>query len=150
MKQKLLDTLKSARENLISRAENVPRDYKVTDKWSVKDVLSHVIGWDFHTMRAIEECLKGKRPFYFDEDWNTLNDEEVQKRRNLSLNDVITELKQSSRIFQDFVSTLPEERLTEYHGHKWRRYKITPESMISAAIEHDLFHAKKIGEATNH
>ncbi len=144
MKQEILDNLKSARMGLLTVVRGVPADLKVTEKWSVKDVLSHIIGWDFHTTRAVEECLQGEKPFYFDLDWDVLNEEEVQKRRKLSMEEVLNELEQSHRTLLDSVSGLPENRLTEYHGYRWKRYKITPESILKAAIDHDLFHAKKI------
>ncbi len=149
MKQQILDDLKKARKELLSAAGRLTGDVKVTEKWSLKDVLSHIIGWDYHTVRAIEECLQGERPFYFDLDWDVLNEEEVQKRRKLSFNDVLEELEQSHKALFDLVLNVPEDRLTEYHGHRWKRYKITPQSMLQAAIDHDFFHAQKIREVTD-
>ncbi|KYK34738.1 MAG: hypothetical protein AYK19_02375 [Theionarchaea archaeon DG-70-1] len=149
MKQGIVDDLKKARKELLSVTEGLTGDLRITKKWSLKDVLSHIIGWDYHTVRAIEECLKGKRPFYFDLNWDVLNEEEVQKRRKLSFNDVLKELEQSHEVLLDLVSNLPEDRLTEYHGHRWKRYKITPQSMLQAAIDHDFFHVQKIQEAAN-
>lgn len=150
MKQEILDNLKNARKQLLDIVEDVPKDLRVTTKWSVKDVVSHIIGWDFHTVRAVRECLKGERPFYFDLNWDVLNEEEVQKRKTLSLKEVLDELKQSHKALLDLVLEVPEERLTEFHGHRWKRYKITPESMLKAAIDHDLFHAQKIRKAAAH
>ncbi len=147
MKEKILLNLKNARKDLLAAVKDVPADLKVTEKWSVKDVLSHIIGWDFHTTRAIEECLRGERPFYFDLNWDTLNEEEVSKRRTLSKEEILNEMEQSHRALLNLVSSLPEQRLTEFHGHRWKRYKITPESMLKAAIDHDLFHARKIEAA---
>ncbi|MFQ6088060.1 MAG: DinB family protein [Candidatus Methanofastidiosia archaeon] len=150
MKQEILDNLMKARRELLEVTEGVAEDLRVTEKWSVKDVLSHVVGWDFYTITAIEECLQDKMPFYFDLNWDKLNEEEVQKRRNLSLKEVLDELEQSHKALLDFVSEFSEDRLTEYHGHRWRRYKITPESLLQVTIHHDIFHARKIREAARH
>lgn len=147
MKEKILFNLKNARKDLLTIVRDVPFDLKVTEKWSVKDVLSHIVGWDFHTVRAIEECLRGERPFYFDLNWDTLNEEEVEKRRTLSKEEILNEMEQSHRALLNLVLSLPEQRLTEYHGHRWKRYKITPESMLKAAIDHDIFHTRKIEAA---
>ena len=50
--------------------------------WSVKDLIAHLVGWDFTNLAAAKDIQAGKLPeFYahYDKDWKTYNAELVAK-----------------------------------------------------------------------
>ena len=60
-------------------AEELPpllHDQVLLGIWTIKDLLAHLIGWDFTNLQAIQQILAGQYPTffkYYDKDWQSYN-----------------------------------------------------------------------------
>ena len=59
-KDALIANLAEARKNILNAASALPakqRDEIFLGSWSVKDLLAHLIGWDYTNIQAVEAIL---------------------------------------------------------------------------------------------
>jgi hypothetical protein len=87
----------------------------VTGKWSVRDILAHVSTWEEEALKSLPLILAGGRPPTYRAQYGGIdgfNAQMTEKKRALSLNDV---LKQADEIHQrliEYLLTVPEEQFT--------------------------------------
>jgi len=87
----------------------------VTGKWSVRDILAHVSTWEEEALKSLPLVLAGGRPPTYRAQYGGIdgfNAQMTEKKRALSLNDV---LKQADEIHQrliEYLLTVPEEQFT--------------------------------------
>src|SRR5512139_3557060 len=79
LKEELITDLIAARQCLLAEIKAMPVE-KLDDAcigtWCIKDLLAHLIGWDFTNLKAVQEILTGQRPTFFqhyDKDWQSYN-----------------------------------------------------------------------------
>ena len=92
-------------------------DRYVTPQWTLKDLLAHLASWstEFHREAEIvarHEAFDYAIPFavsvFGPSQWNQV---EVDKRRNLTLDQILDELDRELRALEDRVLDLPDEAL---------------------------------------
>ena len=67
-KDALIANLVEARKNILNAASALPakqRDGIFLGSWSVKDLLAHLIGWDYTNIQAVKAILANKVPAFF-------------------------------------------------------------------------------------
>ncbi len=148
MKENLIIQLEKAREGLLRAVEGLSEEAMTASpavgQWTIKDLLAHVAAWDEESLRGIRELLRGERPRFLDTDWDQWNAKEVEKRRALSRQAVLEELKRSHREFLEFLRGLGEAEWERPREERWKRYKVTVAWMVGGVIGHDREHAKQI------
>jgi hypothetical protein len=61
--------------------------------WSIKDLLAHLVGWDYTNIEAVKNVLAGKVPEFYahhDRDWQTYNAMLVKKYKCDSFDELLT------------------------------------------------------------
>jgi hypothetical protein len=78
-KRALIDELAQQRRALLAEIESLP-DERLEEiflgEWCLKDLLAHLVGWDYTNREAIEQILSGQTPAffqYYDKDWRSYN-----------------------------------------------------------------------------
>lgn len=151
-KQELLGDLDAARTALLSAIEGLSEQEMVysgvVGEWSVKDTLAHIAAWDQETRAVIyafvtqddpvfDYKISGKRGFA---KWNA---REVEKRRELSVAQILTEMEEARRELVDLVQGLTEEQLSRRAIPPWR-YPTTARRNLEIQAKHDQEHAEQI------
>ncbi len=89
------------------------------DGWSPRDVVAHLIGWNGLMIEASRSILAGQTPTYYRDapnDYSHINAGFTAKFSSRSRSELLTELNSSLDIFEAFLTTLPDEELTNAHG----------------------------------
>jgi uncharacterized damage-inducible protein DinB len=148
MKSQLMEELRQARQSLLGSVRHLSEGEAAASNslgaWSVKDVLAHMVFWDEEFLRGMNSLLRGDRPGFLDEDWDRLNQREVEKRRGQSLNELLLELERTGNEVLQFVGGLDETEISSSRGEKWKTWDVTIEWLVSGNIEHERHHTSKI------
>jgi len=112
-------------------------------KWSVKDVLSHIAGWDIWVSTTIQTILGGNQPdLSAPLDVDVTNAKFVEERVRWSIDQILTEMADTLQKVLHIVGELSEEQifkpqLFEGHDHSINH-------LLTVTYEHDRCHADKI------
>ena len=80
--------------------------------WSVKDLLAHLVGWDYTNLGAVEEILAGQKPAFFehyDRDWQSYNAQLVAEYKRDDFAELVAAVKESHRKLIAFLQTVPAD-----------------------------------------
>jgi len=150
--QELLEDLKAGRVELLAAIEGLSEPEMicpgVVGEWSVKDTLAHIAAWDKETRAVIHAFatqedpvfdykISGKRGFAR---WNA---REVEKRRDLSVAQILAELEEARQELVELVQGLTEEQLSRRAVPPWR-HPTTARRNLEVQAKHDREHAEQI------
>lgn len=127
--------------------ESVPERKKsenVFNQWRINELVAHVAFWNLETIRAIQKTQEGEIPWFFDDEKkiNTINQQVVDSRQNVSLSSLLKELEENHTALIGFLEALPEEGFHRASGQLWKTQAVTPSLVCS--YRHYLDHAKDI------
>lgn len=90
-------------------------DWKVpvTKKWQVKDVLSHLIGWERECAKELEKVFETERePWFMSMDnYDKFNDRIYREFENYSPKVLISELEKWQEILEDNIQKFGEDKI---------------------------------------
>jgi hypothetical protein len=87
----------------------------VMGHWSVKDILAHVTTWEEEALKHLPLILKGGRPPRYSETYggiDAFNAQTADKKRGLSLAEVLRQLDETHCRLIAYVRSAPEEQFT--------------------------------------
>ncbi len=87
----------------------------VTGDWSVKDIIAHVTWWEEEALRHLPLIIAGDRPPRYSVTYggiDAFNAMMGERKRDLSLSDVLTQQDDTHRRLIDFIQSVPEDQLT--------------------------------------
>ena len=115
--------------------------------WSVKDVLAHMIGWDFANLDAIKSVQAGQVPAFYEHkerDWQTYNAMLVRKYKQGSLEDLIISMKSSQEKLMKSLQAVPPDQFNKDFGVRFRGYKVTIQRLLEADTKDVHTHLQQI------
>ncbi|RJQ25462.1 DinB family protein [Candidatus Parcubacteria bacterium] len=148
MKDELIKDLENARKNLLEVISKIPEDF-VIDKWGKKELLAHFCGWDEEDVVCIPQILSGQKPKSLRMSMNRFNEENVSKRKDKSVKELLEEMKSSRKNFLKQLSSLTEEQITGFFGTVLGKKEINLLWIIKETIDHDKNHTKDIEGKTD-
>jgi hypothetical protein len=83
----------------------------VAGAWSIKDIIAHVTTWEEESLRHLPHILAGGRPPRYSVTYggiDAFNAQMAQRRRGLSLAEVLRQRDETHRRLIEFIKTLPE------------------------------------------
>lgn len=126
--KKIADNL----ETLILDFPEDKRENIIFDRWSLKDVISHLNHWMVHDIDCLTALLDGKVPFW-ESDVETFNTRGIEKRRDLTWNKVFNEFlmlkKKLINLYESIDGHLINERI-------WPDRNQTPLRFVEDDIKH--------------
>ena len=149
-KDKIISDLVQARGKILDAASSLPparQDEVFLGIWSVKDLLAHLVGWDFANIEAAQAILDGRLPaFYshYDRDWRTFNAHLVAQYKKDDFADLLASIKDSHQKLIDFLQTIPAEEFGKDSGLRFKGYKVTIAGTLEAEAKDELEHHKQI------
>ncbi len=150
----LVKRLRDIREKLIglvSKLSVEELNLVICGDWTVKDVLGHIASWREAELQIIKEALKEKPKFSFyfksKEDLDKWNQDQVEKKRGLTLKEVIRELESINEEFIGFLEKLGDEKLYYKFKPPWQG-ETTIKGCVEVEIKHEQHHLNKIAEKT--
>jgi hypothetical protein len=151
-KDKLISGLIETRRQILDAASllsPIERDEIFLGIWSVKDLLAHLVGWDFANLEATKAILAGELPdFYahYDRDWQAFNARLVAEYKRDDFADLLSSVEDSHQKLIDFLTTIPAEELGRDRGVRFRGYKVTIARTLQAEIDDEKTHHAQIKE----
>ena len=120
-------------------------DEKATEKWTVKDVVAHMVGWEKEDAQIIGSIWKSKKApwFYETNDYDDFNKKSVEHYKDYTPSQLIGEWekwrraveKEISRIGEDKMKARPDlfgwlfkKRDDDHYNHHYRQIRKTVSS----------------------
>jgi uncharacterized damage-inducible protein DinB len=149
-KDKILADLIEARQNLLEAARSLSpaqQDEVFLGAWSVKDLLAHLVGWDYANLECAEAVPARRLPaFYahYDRDWQIFNAMLVAEHKRDDFADLIALLAASHRKLMDVLRAVPAEDFVRDFGVRFRGYKVTIARTIEYEAKDERVHRQQI------
>ena len=83
--------------------------------WSVKDIIAHVTWWEEEALRHLPLIIARDRPPRYSVTYggiNAFNAMMAERKRHVSLSDVLTQQDDTHRQLVDFIRSVPEDQFT--------------------------------------
>jgi len=153
-KDKLIQEFSETRRKIIDLACSLSSkklDEVFLGSWSVKDILTHLAGWDYWNLKAVKEILRGTLPSfysYFDPDWASFNAQLIKKYKKENFKKLLYCLKRSHRRLTGFLQTIPAEEFGKDKGLWWGSDRVTIAGGLEIEIRGEKMHYRQIREMT--
>jgi hypothetical protein len=114
-KDRIISGLVAARRQVLEAANSLSpaaQDKVFLGEWSVKDLLAHLVGWDYTNLTAVQEILAGQKPGFwthYDRDWKSYNAQLVAQYRRDDFTELVAAVEQSHRTLIDYLQTVPAD-----------------------------------------
>jgi hypothetical protein len=132
---KLLDDFVKVRKEFIRTIDKFPenkRSWILFGKWSLKDILAHLSGWDKLTVESIEIFRKGEIP-----KWGLgvydFNKKSVNERKRWSWKKIYKEFVDLQEEIINAYKSIPKEK---YNQKIWTNRNETPLDFLRIDINH--------------
>jgi hypothetical protein len=151
-KDQVISELMEARRRILEAASSLSpaqQDEVFLGVWSVKDLLAHLVGWDFANLEAAQAILAGKVPAFYahhDNDWKTVNARLVTEHKQDDFADLLASVEDSHQRLIDFLETIPPEEFDRDRGLRFKGYKITIARLLHVEAKDEAEHHTQIKE----
>lgn len=150
-KSELLSKLIETRTAILIAVSQLPPEAYDTvflGIWSIKDLIAHLVGWDFTNIEAAKAIQSGRLPeFYarFDKDWKTYNSELVANYKRDDFNEMLAIARDSHRQLVAYLENLPIKAFEKDFGvRSGRKYKVTIVGLLLAEWKDEREHLGQI------
>lgn len=118
-------------------------------RWTPRDVIAHLIGWNRYTVRGCRELLEGRLPFYDvdpGENYAKVNAVLVREVSSEEKNDLLRDLRTSCAELTDYLRGLTPEDWERDYGVRHRGKTVTVRNSVDDLIEDYVHHRRQIVE----
>jgi hypothetical protein len=149
-KDKIISGLVETRRRILDAASSLSpeeQDEIFLGVWSVKDLLAHLVGWDFTNLEAAKAILAGRLPNFYpchDRDWKTYNARLVAEYKRDDFADLLSSGEGSHRMLVDFLKTIPAEDFDKDKGVRFKGHKVTIARLLQVEIDDEKTHLTQI------
>ena len=149
-KQDLIDGLIAARASVLVEAGKLPPEQleaPCIGIWCVKDLIAHLVGWDFTNLQAVQEILEGMRPSffqYYDPDWRSYNARLVNMYRIEPFETLMCTVADSHLKFVTFLKALPAEDILLKKSPKEQGRTITIRNLLRTETKDECNHSAQV------
>lgn len=150
-KQELPSTLLETRTSILHAASQLSPAAQNTvflGAWSIKDLLAHLIGWDYANLAAAKDIQAGKLPeFYarYDKDWKTYNAELVAQYKRDDFEELLALVHDSHRRLIEYLEAIPAEAFERDFGvRSGRGTRVTIARLLQAEWQDEQEHLRQI------
>ncbi len=149
-KQDLIEGMVTARSSVLKAVNELPAaclNEIFLGSWSVKDLLAHLVGWDFTNLQAIQEILSGQFPAffqYYDKDWRTYNSHLVELYRKETMADLLAEVEASHQQLVDFLKSRSAAELVNGKARSEKGRTATIRNLLLSEASDESQHADQV------
>lgn len=154
-KARAIQDVHEARQSVLAAAAAVPPEAADTvflGEWSVKDIIAHIIGWDYANADAVRAVLAGELPAFYahrDRDWRTFNAGLVRRYREEDHEAGLRAAQRSHEVLCELLESIPAAEFERDHGVRFRGYKVTIARLLAADSKDCRAHAQQIRDFLN-
>ena len=122
----------------------------VKGKWSIKDIIAHLMVWEQRGIDKIQLITEGKTPDiplkgYTWRDTDLLNEEIYQKYKDEALNDIISRSHETFENLMRVMQDLPEEKLEDsFYSEGANPKTFLGKDVLYWRYDHYKYHIKQI------
>ncbi|HJS75016.1 MAG TPA: maleylpyruvate isomerase N-terminal domain-containing protein [Vicinamibacteria bacterium] len=116
-------------------------------RWSARDVVAHLIGWNRYTVRGMAQIVRGELPFYDvdpGDDYANVNRAHVRDYPSRLRAELLSELRASARELSEALSALDLETWSRDYGVRHKGQTVTVESTVNDLIVDYAHHGEQI------
>jgi hypothetical protein len=149
-KGEVLSRLAESRQRVLLSASALPperRDTVFLGEWSVKDLLAHLIGWDFANQEAAEAILAGRLPGFYahhDRDWRTYNARLVAEHRREDFAELLDAIRDSHRRLLEYLQTIPADEFVRDRGLRYKGWRVILSAVLQAEASDEEEHHRQL------
>jgi hypothetical protein len=139
----IISGLVGVRRKILDVVASLPpaaQDEVFLGEWSIKDVLAHLVGWDYTNLEAVKEVLAGRKPSFFehhDRDWRSYNARLVEEYKKEDLGELLASVEGSHQKLIAFLQSVPAEEYV-------RKTRVA--SLLGAETKDEEEHYRQIKE----
>lgn len=118
-RSQLLKRLDEAWQSLTEAYSGLPEqamtESRVTDAWTIKDIIAHVASWEEESLAALPLILEGKKTPRYSALYggiDAFNAKRVERNRTLALSEVLRRRDETHRRLIAFLETVPDDRFS--------------------------------------
>jgi hypothetical protein len=151
-KREIITGLAETRRELLEVAASLSpaeQDTVFLGVWTARDLLAHLMGWDYANIEAVEAILDGRTPGFcahYDRDWRTFNARLVAEYGKEDLTQLLSSIRESHQQLLDLLEAIPAEEFDKDQGVRHRRYKVTIARTIEAETRDEKEHCAQLKE----
>jgi len=99
--------------DLLEELDDNQWDRKLNSKWTIKDCVAHLVGWEREAVKRLrEEWETGEKPwFLIDEDFDEFNKKSVEEFKGYNSKDLIKEWKYWQKKLDEEIKKIGERNL---------------------------------------
>jgi uncharacterized protein (TIGR03083 family) len=116
-------------------------------RWSARDVVAHLIGWNRYSLRGAKQIVRGELPFYDvdpGEDYANVNRLHLRDYPSRVRDELLTELRASASELSEALSRLDPDTWSRDYGVRHKGQIVTIRSTVSDLIVDYGHHADQI------
>ncbi len=116
-------------------------------RWSARDVVAHLIGWNRYTLQGTKQIVGGELPFYDvdpGEDYANVNRLHLRDYPSRVKDELLTELRASAGELSEALSRLDPDTWSRDYGVRHKGQTVTIQSTVSDLIVDYAHHAQQI------
>jgi hypothetical protein len=120
---------------------------KKLKRWSPRDIVAHLIGWNRSLIQGSNQIRKGELPFYDidpGENYSKINDAFVKQYSSESRGELLDEMHTSAEKLADFLRTLSPDEWDRDYGVRHKEAVVTIRNSMDELIEDYAHHRKQI------
>jgi len=116
-------------------------------RWSARDVVAHLIGWNRYTVQGARQVVRGELPFYDvdpGEDYANVNRTHVREYPSRVKDELLTELRASARELSEALFSFDSDSWNRDYGVRHKGQSVTLRSTVDDLIVDYAHHAEQI------
>ena len=116
-------------------------------RWSARDVIAHLIGWNRSTIEGAKQIARGELPFYDldpGEDYANVNRTHLRQYPSRVKDELLSELRASARELSEALSALDAGTWSRDFGVRHKGQTVTIRSTVDDLIADYAHHAEQI------
>lgn len=146
----ILNSLEDVRRTIIENVMSIPVPKQGTPfvgTWSIKELLTHLIGWDYTNIDAIKSLRTMEIPKFYafiDSDWRSYNAILIEQYREEKWELLTNAVTRSHAQLISFVKEIPVLDYFKDWGVRYKGYKVTIPRLLEAELKDEKTHLDQI------
>ena len=149
-KKRILSELTTVRESILEAVADLPsgkQDQVFLGHWSIKDLLAHLIGWDYANFKAIDELREGKVPGFYahiGKDWAVFNALLISRYKCEDFARLLAAVRESHRCLVEAASQVSAQDFDRDWQVRYGNYKVMISRLLQAEAVDERVHLEQI------
>ncbi|MCI0709310.1 MAG: DinB family protein [Chloroflexi bacterium] len=143
-KGQLIEALVQSHNALLHLLDSIDPAMQFYPKWTIKEVLAHLAGWDEATTAALSSFIQGGKPDVAAlKGRDAFNAESIAARAGLSLDEIFHDWEAQREQVVDTLTALPEKQLADVIAYPWGGSGSIA-NLLTELANHESTHAREI------